>query len=150
MKEEGGVQAIVRNGSLNLTINNGNATIAVSNLIHDSKITIVNGNFNLRMSDKLDFKLKAIAPSTNIDSKILNKGEFKLNKHSGLEEFETSDYISNRLHQKDEYVPTLYVSILNGTLNIINNSHKMEDQDIAWTYSNNDVLSENGDKGSVN
>ena len=74
---------------------------------------VENGEINVTVPQKLNFRIHASAPRTNISTKLLNSGEIFLSEKTGHETFVSNAPIKNVAQ------PTLTLLASNGTINII-------------------------------
>ena len=112
VSETGLLTANVFGGSIEASINHGDAYIFVADLLDDSEITVSKGDVQVTVpTANCNFKLSVTAPMANIAPKLQNSGHLSLCQETGMELFSTED-------SKVESLPTLTIKVSQGTVNL--------------------------------
>ena len=113
VSETGLVTANVFGGSLEASINQGDAYFFVTDLSNDSEISVNKGDVQVTVpTHNCSFKLRVTAPMSNIAPSLQNSGHLSLCHETGLEVFSTED------SKVDESLPTLTIKVSQGTVNL--------------------------------
>jgi hypothetical protein len=110
IEEVGNVNANVMGGTVSVTVTNGVVYASVDALEEDSSIAVAKGDVYLTLPPKCNFRIRVSCPTANIAPRLLNAGELSLSKETGFEEFTNVNV--------NEAVPTLHISVLQGSVNV--------------------------------